>query len=227
MLQEVPDTVVIAYIGRSNGAGPVLSAHVGRAGHHRAGQRQGIPRRCLVVVAGAKRGAGDDGAGACQRGAGRLADAVRPQSARLCPRARRRSKAGRSTRFSYERCEKPIGTSRLHAARRDRAAQAAISTRARRAKIAELDARADVDPLLDILNRRGFERELKRSLAYVKRYGTEAALIYLDLDGFKAINDRTAMAPATRCSRRWRRGWSRKCAPQTWWRGSAATNSPC
>jgi phosphoribosylaminoimidazole carboxylase/phosphoribosylaminoimidazole-succinocarboxamide synthase len=26
MLQEVPDTVVIAYIGRSNGAGPVLSA---------------------------------------------------------------------------------------------------------------------------------------------------------------------------------------------------------
>ncbi len=26
MLQEVPDTVVIAFIGRSNGAGPVLSA---------------------------------------------------------------------------------------------------------------------------------------------------------------------------------------------------------
>ena len=26
MIQEVPDTVVIAYIGRSNGAGPVLSA---------------------------------------------------------------------------------------------------------------------------------------------------------------------------------------------------------
>jgi PleD family two-component response regulator len=41
-----------------------------------------------------------------------------------------------------------------------------------RAKIAELDARADVDPLLDIFNRRGFERELKRSLAYVARYGT-------------------------------------------------------
>jgi GGDEF domain-containing protein len=31
--------------------------------------------------------------------------------------------------------------------------------------IAELEARADIDPLLDILNRRGFERELKRSLA--------------------------------------------------------------
>ena len=57
-------------------------------------------------------------------------------------------------------------------------------------KIAELETRADVDPLLDILNRRGFERELKRSLAYVERYGTEAALVYLDLDGFKAVNDR-------------------------------------
>ena len=41
-----------------------------------------------------------------------------------------------------------------------------------------------------MLNRRGFERELKRSLAYVKRYGTSAALIYIDLDGFKPVNDR-------------------------------------
>lgn len=57
-------------------------------------------------------------------------------------------------------------------------------------QIAELEARADVDPLLDILNRRGFDRELKRSLAYVKRYSTAAALVFIDLDGFKAINDR-------------------------------------
>jgi diguanylate cyclase (GGDEF)-like protein len=56
--------------------------------------------------------------------------------------------------------------------------------------IADLEARADVDPLLDILNRRGFERELKRSLAYIARYGTGAGLVYLDLDGFKAVNDR-------------------------------------
>ncbi len=57
-------------------------------------------------------------------------------------------------------------------------------------KIAELEARADIDPLLDILNRRGFERELARSLAYVQRYGTAAALVMIDLDGFKAVNDR-------------------------------------
>jgi len=59
-----------------------------------------------------------------------------------------------------------------------------------RAKIAELELHADVDPMLDILNRRGFDRELTRSLAYVKRYGTPAALLYIDLDGFKAVNDR-------------------------------------
>ena len=55
--------------------------------------------------------------------------------------------------------------------------------------IDELEARADVDPLLDILNRRGFERELKRSLAYLQRYQGEAALLFIDLDGFKAVND--------------------------------------
>jgi diguanylate cyclase (GGDEF)-like protein len=60
---------------------------------------------------------------------------------------------------------------------------------AAQARIAELERCADVDPLLDILNRRGFERALARSLAYVKRYGTQAALVYLDLDGFKAVND--------------------------------------
>ena len=57
-------------------------------------------------------------------------------------------------------------------------------------RIAELEARADVDPLLDILNRRGFDRELMRSLAYVKRYSTTAALVFIDLDGFKAVNDK-------------------------------------
>jgi len=59
-----------------------------------------------------------------------------------------------------------------------------------RARVGELEARADIDPLLDILNRRGFERELKRALSHVKRYGTQAALMFVDLDGFKGINDR-------------------------------------
>jgi diguanylate cyclase (GGDEF)-like protein len=40
------------------------------------------------------------------------------------------------------------------------------------------------------MNRRGFERELKRAASYVQRYGGNAALVYLDLDGFKPVNDR-------------------------------------
>ncbi len=68
--------------------------------------------------------------------------------------------------------------------------QLAAELEASRARIVDLEARIDIDPLTEILNRRGFERELKRSLAYVKRYGASAALVYLDLDDFKPINDR-------------------------------------
>jgi diguanylate cyclase (GGDEF)-like protein len=60
---------------------------------------------------------------------------------------------------------------------------------AAQAAVTALAAKADVDPLLDILNRRGFTRELERALAYVRRYGNPAALIYLDLDRFKPVND--------------------------------------
>jgi diguanylate cyclase (GGDEF)-like protein len=66
------------------------------------------------------------------------------------------------------------------------------------ARIAELERSVDIDPLLDVLNRRAFERELARSLAYVKRYGATAALVYIDLDGFKVINDQHGHAAGDR-----------------------------
>src|SRR2546425_13187842 len=59
-----------------------------------------------------------------------------------------------------------------------------------RSRIAELEAHAESDPLTQVLNRRGFERELKRASAYLRRYDGSAALVYLDLDGFKPVNDR-------------------------------------
>lgn len=59
-----------------------------------------------------------------------------------------------------------------------------------RALLAELETRVDEDPLTGLLNRRGFVKALERSLAYVRRYGGTAALLFLDLDGFKAVNDR-------------------------------------
>jgi diguanylate cyclase (GGDEF)-like protein len=58
-----------------------------------------------------------------------------------------------------------------------------------KARIEELQASADTDFLLDIPNRRGFERELHRSIAYIKRYHASGALIVLDVDRLKPIND--------------------------------------
>ena len=58
-----------------------------------------------------------------------------------------------------------------------------------KAQIEALQATAETDFLLDILNRRGFEREVNRSIAYIKRYHATAALIVLDVDRLKPVND--------------------------------------
>src|SRR5690606_900664 len=66
---------------------------------------------------------------------------------------------------------------------------AALTERGERA-----EALADHDVLTPALNRRGFMTVLARNLAYCRRHGVEAALLYLDLDGFKGINDRLGHA---------------------------------
>jgi diguanylate cyclase (GGDEF)-like protein/PAS domain S-box-containing protein len=48
---------------------------------------------------------------------------------------------------------------------------------------------ADHDPLTGLLNRRGFERALEAHVARSRRYGAAGALLIVDLDGFKYIND--------------------------------------
>lgn len=57
------------------------------------------------------------------------------------------------------------------------------------AKIDRLESLAVTDDLTGIYNRRGFERVLKRALARAKRSGESGALVYVDLNGFKAVND--------------------------------------
>jgi diguanylate cyclase (GGDEF)-like protein len=66
------------------------------------------------------------------------------------------------------------------------------------ARIERLEASADTDFLLDIHNRRGFERELNRSIAYIKRYHASGALIVLDVDRLKPINDQFGHAAGDR-----------------------------
>jgi diguanylate cyclase (GGDEF)-like protein/PAS domain S-box-containing protein len=53
----------------------------------------------------------------------------------------------------------------------------------------QLQFMADHDPLTGLLNRRKFEIELERHVAQVQRYGAEGAVIVLDIDHFKQVND--------------------------------------
>jgi diguanylate cyclase (GGDEF)-like protein/PAS domain S-box-containing protein len=53
----------------------------------------------------------------------------------------------------------------------------------------ELRHLADHDPLTGLYNRRRFEQELDRQLSAVARYGPRGALLVLDLDHFKYVND--------------------------------------
>jgi diguanylate cyclase (GGDEF)-like protein len=57
-------------------------------------------------------------------------------------------------------------------------------------KLNEAQGLADLDVLAPVLNRRAFLREIKRVAAFAQRYGSPASLVFFDLDGFKAVNDR-------------------------------------
>lgn len=48
---------------------------------------------------------------------------------------------------------------------------------------------ADRDPLTELFNRRFFQEELERWLVQSRRYGIYGAILFLDLDNFKYVND--------------------------------------
>jgi len=56
-------------------------------------------------------------------------------------------------------------------------------------RVEQLDALAHQDSLCDLPNRRGFMRVLERTIDRVKRYEEQAAILFVDLDGLKMIND--------------------------------------
>ena len=56
-------------------------------------------------------------------------------------------------------------------------------------KIEHMEHLALTDELTGALNRRGFERELESVLSASGRYNETGVLVYIDLDGFKPIND--------------------------------------
>ena len=59
-----------------------------------------------------------------------------------------------------------------------------------RARLEDAETLADMDVLTPALNRRALMRELHRVAAFSRRYGSPASLVFFDLDGFKAVNDR-------------------------------------
>ena len=56
-------------------------------------------------------------------------------------------------------------------------------------RVRMLDVLAHQDSLVSVPNRRGFMRELEATIARVSRYGEGAAMLFIDIDGLKRIND--------------------------------------
>ena len=56
-------------------------------------------------------------------------------------------------------------------------------------QVCDLDRLAHVDPLVPCANRRGMMRELESMIAQHERHGVPAAVLFLDLDGLKMLND--------------------------------------
>ena len=56
-------------------------------------------------------------------------------------------------------------------------------------RLAEALELADYDMLTRALTRRAFMRALHQAMSFAERYKSSAAVLYVDLDGFKAIND--------------------------------------
>jgi diguanylate cyclase (GGDEF)-like protein len=59
----------------------------------------------------------------------------------------------------------------------------------RNERLQELRREARSDPLTGLKNRRSFEEDLRRELARSRRQGTPGAMLMIDLDHFKQVND--------------------------------------
>jgi diguanylate cyclase (GGDEF)-like protein len=58
------------------------------------------------------------------------------------------------------------------------------------ARIRDLERDSDMDPLVDVYNRRAFMREITRAQTVSERYHIPSCVVFLDLNSFKAVNDR-------------------------------------
>ncbi|CCQ74157.1 GGDEF domain-containing protein [Magnetospira sp. QH-2] len=69
------------------------------------------------------------------------------------------------------------------------AMQAANLIAEQKARIAKLEEQVLTDELTQLSNRRGFLREVRRIRSAMDRYDEQGLLLFIDLDGFKQVND--------------------------------------
>ncbi|MGV1047616.1 MAG: putative bifunctional diguanylate cyclase/phosphodiesterase [Solirubrobacterales bacterium] len=67
---------------------------------------------------------------------------------------------------------------------------------------AELRFLADHDPLTGLLNRRSFRSRLDRYVSFSDRYGGQGAVMIIDIDGLKEVNDKLGHQPGDNLIRR-------------------------
>jgi diguanylate cyclase (GGDEF)-like protein len=106
------------------------------------------------------------------------------------------AKAARRSKASPKKGKAPTRSAATLSEHATKAGDSKAEIRRLKAQLAEalsrvehLQAAADTDFLLEVPNRRGFERELNRAISYIQRYQACGALIVLDVDRLKPIND--------------------------------------
>ena len=95
-------------------------------------------------------------------------------------------------------------------------------------KRAEQQARhlAQHDPLTNLPNRALLEDHLQYALGQARRDQRQVAVLLLDLDGFKRVNDTLGHLVETGCCARWASACAVTCARAILLPGSAATSLP-
>ena len=109
----------------------------------------------------------------------------------------------------------------------DRPAQlvAIMDVTAKRQAEARIAHMAHHDALTGLPNRVLFHERLDEALLRVRRDPEKLAVLYLDLDQFKNVNDSLGHPAGDKLWWRWRSVSARACAPPTWSPALAATNS--
>ena len=95
----------------------------------------------------------------------------------------------------------------------------------RRAAEEEINRLAFYDTLTSLPNRRLLIDRLQLAMAACDRNRSYGAVLFIDLDNFKDLNDTLATMSATSCWSKWRTGCSPACARGIRWPGWAGTSS--